>query len=103
MSEHASTPIGPLDDMSRDAAVGALRLSMWLRRVGLSSAWRFLPGESEVLGLTRVLLDGGGVAAEVGFPAEDLAVAAADDEALAELARQAAAAWRRQSILGSPG
>ena len=93
-----SGPPGVLDDEARAAAAGCLRVSAWLRRVGLDSAWRFRPGEGRAFGLARVLLDGGGIQHEVGFAAEDLALAATDDEALAELARQAVAEWRRQSL-----
>jgi len=93
-----SGPPGVLDDEARAAAAGCLRLSTWLQRIGLDSAWRFRGGDGRVFGMARVTLDGGGIQHEVGFAAEDLAVAATDDEALAELARQAVAEWRRKSV-----
>jgi hypothetical protein len=93
-----SGPPGVLDEEARAAAAGCLRVSAWLQRIGLESAWRFRGGDGRAFALARVRLDGGGIQHEVGFAAEDLAVAATDDEALAELARQAVAEWRRQSL-----
>jgi hypothetical protein len=93
-----SGPPGILDEEARLAAAGCLRVSTWLARIGMDSAWRFRGGDGKVLTLARVLLDGGGIEAEVGFAAEDLAVAATDDEAVAELAKQAVAEWRQRSL-----
>ena len=87
-----------VDASAAAAALGCLRVSAWMRRVGLDSAWRFMPGEGAAFSLARVTLRGGDVEAEVGFAAEDLAVAATDSEAVGELARQAVAAWRGQEI-----
>jgi hypothetical protein len=87
-----------VDATAAAAALGCLRISAWLRRIGLDSAWRFMPGPDAAFALARVTLRGGDVEAEVGFAAEDLALAASDDEAVGELARQAVAAWRRQEI-----
>jgi hypothetical protein len=87
-----------LDASAAQAALGCVRISAWLRRVGLDSAWRFMPGEGTGFAMARVLLRGGEIEAEVGFEAEDLAVAADDPEAVAELARQAVAAWRSREI-----
>lgn len=91
-------PPGVLDDEARLAAAGCLRISAWLARIGMDSAWRFRGGEGKVFSTARVLLDGGGIEAEVGFAAEDLAVAANDHEAVGELAQQAVAEWRRRSL-----
>ena len=60
----------------------------------MDSSWRFIPGDESTFGVARVLLSGGEIKAEVGFDAEDLAAAATDDAAVAELARQAIAVWR---------
>jgi hypothetical protein len=87
-----------VDARAAAAALGCLRVSAWMRRVGLDSAWRFMPGPGAAFALARVTLRGGDVEAEVGFAAEDLAVAAADDAAVGELARQAVAAWRSREI-----
>jgi hypothetical protein len=87
-----------VDATAAAAALGCLRLSAWMRRVGLDSAWRFLPGPGAAFAVARVTLRGGDVEAEVGFAAEDLAVASSDDEAVGELARQAVAAWRSREI-----
>lgn len=95
-------PPGVLDDEARLAAAGCLRVSAWMARVGLMSAWRFQGGNGKVFHLARVQLDGGGILAEVGFAAEDLAVAAQDDEAVSELARQAIGEWRRLSLVEPP-
>lgn len=73
-----------------------------MARIGLDSAWRFRGAEGKLFGLARVQLDGGGIRAEVGFAAEDLAVAAQDDDAVAELARQAVTEWRRLSLREPP-
>jgi hypothetical protein len=87
-----------VDATASAAALGCLRVSAWMRRVGLDSAWRFLPGPGAAFAVARVTLRGGDVEAEVGFAAEDLAVAASDAEAVGELARQAVAAWRSREI-----
>jgi hypothetical protein len=88
-----------ITDEEQAAAVGCLRISAWLRRIGLDSAWRFIPGEGRSFQMARVRLTGGGdIEAEVGFDAEDLAVAATDSEAVAELAKQAVASWRSRDI-----
>jgi hypothetical protein len=80
------------------AALGCLRISAWMRGIGLDSAWRFMPGPGAAFALARVTLRGGDFEAEVAFPTEDLAVAATDAEAVRELAGQAVAAWRSQEI-----
>ena len=85
-----------VDESAAAAALGCVRVSAWMRRVALDSAWRFIPAEGTAFGLARVLLRGGAIEAEVGFAAEDLAVAATDDEAVGELARQAVMTWRTQ-------
>jgi hypothetical protein len=87
-----------IDARAAAAALGCLRVSAWMRRVGLDSAWRFVPAEGAAFGLARVTLRGGEVEAEVGFAVEDLAVAATDAEAVGELARQAVAQWRTQRL-----
>ena len=87
-----------VDATAAAAALGCLRVSAWMRRIGLDSAWRFMPGPGVAFGLARVTLRGGEVEVEVGFAAEDLAVAAEDAEAVGELARQAVAAWRSREI-----
>ena len=87
-----------IDATAAAAALGCLRVSAWMRRVGLDSTWRFLPGPGAAFAVARVTLRGGEVEAEVGFAAEDLAVAAKDAEAVGELARQAVAAWRSREI-----
>jgi hypothetical protein len=88
-----------ITDQGQAAAIGCLRISAWLRRIGLDSAWRFIPGEGESFHLARVLLTGGSdITVEVGFAAEDLALAATDPEAVSELARQAVANWRARDI-----
>jgi hypothetical protein len=87
-----------VDATASAAALGCLRVSAWMRRVGLDSAWRFLPGPGAAFALAQVTLRGGDVEAEVGFAAEDLALAATDAEAVGQLARQAVAAWRSQEI-----
>jgi len=87
-----------VDARAAAAALGCLRVSAWMRRIGLDSAWRFMPGEGAAFGLARVTLRGGDLEAEVGFAVEDLAAAAGDDEAVGELARQAVAAWRSQEL-----
>jgi hypothetical protein len=92
-----SGPPGVLDEEARLAAAGCLRVSAWLARVGMDSAWRFRSGDGKVFSMARALLDGGGIEVEVGFAAEDLAVAATDDAAVAELAKQAVAEWRQCS------
>jgi len=83
---------------SRAAAIGCLRISVWLRRIGMDSAWRFVPAEGQAFGLARATLTGGGLSVEVAFPVEDLAVAADDDGAVGELAQQAIATWRVQKV-----
>jgi hypothetical protein len=95
-------PPGVLDEEARLAAAGCLRVSAWMARIGMESAWRFQGGDGKVFALARVQLDGGGIRAEVGFAAEDLAVAAEDPDAVAELARQAVAEWRRLSLVEPP-
>jgi hypothetical protein len=87
-----------IDATASAAALGCVRVSAWMRRVGLDSAWRFMPGQGAAFALARVTLRGGDVEAEVGFAAEDLAVAATDADAVGELARQAVEAWRTQEI-----
>jgi hypothetical protein len=87
-----------IDARAAAAALACLRISAWMRRIGLDSAWRFMPGPGAAFALARVTLRGGEVEAEVAFTAEDLAVAATDDEAVGELASQAVAAWRSQEI-----
>ena len=94
----ASGPPGLLDDEARLAAAGCLRISAWLARVGMDSAWRFRGGDGKTFSMAQVLLEGGGIEADVGFDAEDLAIAAQDDEAVAELAKQAVAEWRQRSV-----
>ena len=87
-----------IDARAAAAALGCLRISAWMRRIGLDSSWRFMPGPGAAFALARVTLRGGDVEAEVAFPAEDLAAAATEDDAVGELASQAVAAWRSQEI-----
>ena len=95
-------PLAALSASARDAAIGCVRLSSLFHRVGLESAWRFRPVESQPFGRARVLLDGGSILVEVGFEVEDLAIAANDDEALNELAIQAIAEWRQKGPTTKP-
>lgn len=69
-----------------------------MRRVGMHTAWRFMPTEDRGFGMARVLLESGGIDVEVGFVVDDLAVAANDDEALNELALLAYEQWRQKTF-----
>jgi hypothetical protein len=87
-----------VDDQARDAALGCVRVSSFLRRIGLDSSWRFMPGDGTAFGMARVLLRGGDIEAEVGFEGDDLAAAATDQSAVNELAGQAVAVWRARHL-----